>query len=213
MLHYFLAMGAQQAETGKAPDGELSFLFGTEKIRVVVLNNQDVIQGNKIISTVLSLASMRNSSQLVYLAAPRLLGASIDASIFRLHGIGLLLFDARRIDETVAPQALQPVTPLQQASQKIDPEIVTELATLKSMYAEMETSITRLREDLNAFQHESEKFPRTQEPTRPSTLLPAEPTFPGATVSNAHLPSFFTNNPWLDVLSKRGRSESEHLAG
>jgi len=27
------------------------------------------------------------------------------------------------------------------------------------------------------------------------------------------LPSFFTNNPWLDVLSKRGRPEDPPLAG
>lgn len=184
--------------------------MGTDRIHVVVLKNEDILQGNKIIGTVLSLASLRNSAQLVYLAGPRLLGASIDASIFRSHGIGLLLFDARRIDETVAPQSLQHVAPQQQMSQKIDPGVITELASLKSMYAEMEKDIVRLREDLTAFQQESEKH--LPQPPRPSPLLPTEPMFPGPNASGAHLPSFFTNNPWLDVLSKRGRSENQPIA-
>lgn len=213
LLHYFLAMGAQQTESSQIPQNNLAFLTDSEKVHVVILRNEDVVQRNKVIETILSLTSLRSSSQLLYLAAPRLLGASIDAAIFRSHGLGLLLFDERRIDEAVAPQPLQPTKPEQEQPQSLDPGLFAELASLKSMYAEMERTIANLREDMKAFQRESESRPRTAELTGPSHIVPPEPMFAGATVSGAPLPPFFANNPWLDVLSRRGRSGNEPIAG
>lgn len=76
-------------------------------LHVAILKPADLVVRNRIIDTVLTLSSLRTSSRLVYLAAPRLLGATLDASMFRAHGIGLLLFDDRRIDEAVAAQPAQ----------------------------------------------------------------------------------------------------------
>ncbi len=213
LLHYFLAMGAQQTERAEIPRNNLAFLSGSEKIHVVILRNEDFIQRNKVIETILSLTSLRNTSQLLYLAAPRLLGASIDAAIFKPYGIGLLLFDERRIDEAVPPQLLQPTQTMQQTSQNPDPGVLTELATLRSMYAEMERNIATLREDLKTFQRDSEPRTSTTEPTPPSRISRPESMFANPSFSGAQLPSFFANNPWLDVLSKRGRPGDEPIAG
>ena len=77
---------------------------------------------------------------------PRLLGGSIDAAIFKPYGIGLLLFDERRIDEAVAPQPIRPTQTMEQKSQTSDPGVLTELATLRSMYAEMEKNMAASRD-------------------------------------------------------------------
>jgi hypothetical protein len=206
-------MGAQQSPTADSIQGGLSFLLGTDNVHVVVLRAQDLAQRNSIIDTVLKLSSLKNSFNMVYLAAPRLLGATIDASIFRSYGIGLLFFDERRIDEAVAPQPLQPShTPSPQPVQ--DMALVTELATLKSMYFEMERNLTQLRDDLKAL-HEA---PRHMEFTPqlsqiPQGGVPGEPVFAAGLAQGGALPSYFSNNPWLEVLSKRGRSENEPIAG
>lgn len=207
LLHYFLAMGAQET-SAQIPQANLSFLLGADRANVVILKNEDFIQRSKVIETILGLPSLQNSGQLLYLAAPRLLGASIDAAIFRSHGIGLLLFDERRIDETLAPQPFQPPPIENKPSPNFDAKVFEELATLKSKYAEMEKNIARLRDDLTTFQ-ESEIRPSTSEHNRPSP----EPIYVGPNVPGASLPSFFADNPWLDVLSKRGRSENEPIAG
>ncbi len=149
-------MGAQQTPNPDPNQAGLSFLVGADNVHVMVLKTQDLAQRNSIIDTVLKLSSLRNSYQTVYLAAPRLLGATIDASIFRAHGIGLLFFDERRIDEAVAPQPLQSTRP-QTTQPAQDPGLVSELATLKSMYFEMERNLTQLRDDLKNL-HEA---PRT----------------------------------------------------
>jgi hypothetical protein len=225
-------MGAQQTPNTDPNQAGLSFLVGADNVHVLVLKPQDLAQRNSIIDTVLKLSSLRNSYQTVYLAAPRLLGATIDAAIFRAHGIGLLFFDERRIDEAVAPQPLQATRP-QAAQPAQDPGLVSELATLKAMYFEMERNMTQLRDDLRNL-HDAPRSggfaPQLSQPAQP---VPPEHVFapniiqnealhpyfnqvdppPPRGGSSGALPSYFTNNPWLEVLSKRGRSENGLLAG
>ncbi len=226
-------MGAQQTPNPDPNQGGLSFLVGAENVHVMVLKTQDLAKRNSIIDTVLKLSSLRNSYQTVYLVAPRLLGATIDAAIFRAHGIGLLFFDERRIDEAVAPQRQEPRPQNTQSAR--DPGLVSELATLKSMYHEMERNLSQLRDDLKNL-HEAPRragfSPQPSQPlqgVRPELVLapnmnqdealhayftnnPADPPPPrGGSLGD--LPSYFSNNPWLDVLSKRGRSENGLVAG
>jgi hypothetical protein len=205
-------MGAQETERAEIPQNNIAFLSGSEKVHVVILRNEDFIQRNKVIEAILSLTSLRNSTHLLYLAAPRLLGGSIDAAIFKPYGIGLLLFDERRIDEAVPPQPVQPAQTMQK-SQNADPGVLTELATLRSMYAEMQRNMAALREDLKTFQRDSESRTNTTEPTPPSRISRPESMFANPSFSGGQLPSFFANNPWLDVLSKRGRPGDEPIAG
>ena len=212
LLHYFLAMGAHPTERSEIPQNNLAFILGSEKVHVVILRSEDFVERNRVIEAILSLMSLRNSSQLLYLAAPRLLGASIDAAIFRPYGIGLILFDERRIDEAVAPQLVQPTNLVQQTSQAPDPGLFTELATLKSMYTEMERTIATLRDDLKILRRNSETQSDTTEATH-SRIVRREPVFPSPSISGSQLPAFFSNNPWLDVLSKRGRSGDGPIAG
>jgi hypothetical protein len=152
------------------------------------------------------------TAELVYLAAPRLLGATIDAGIFRSHGIGLLLFDDRRIDETVPAQLVQRTTPTPAIQISNDGALVTELTSLRTMYSEMERNLAQLREDMRNLNQNSREPERSLEQTRPSAILSHEPVFtssiPTPPLETGALPSYFNNNPWVDLLSKRGRPEN-----
>ena len=207
-------MGAQQTPNADSSQAGLSFLVGEDNVHVMVLKTQDLVQRNSIIDTVLKLSSLRNSYQTVYLAAPRLLGATIDASIFRAHGIGLLFFDERRIDEAVAPQPLQAMRPQLTPAPARDPGLASELATLKSMYFEMERNLTQLRDDFKNL-HEAPRNGGFASQLSHSPLggVPREPVYASNITEGGPLPSYFSNNPWLEVLSRRGRSENEPLAG
>lgn len=209
LLHYFLAMGAQSAEPiPNSPPG-LSLLIGSDKTYVTILSNDAFIQRNKIVGSILDLSALRSSVHQLYLAAPKLLGTAIDADVFRSHGIGLLLFDDRRIEEIVPPQPIQPPQTTQ-IVQNTDPAFAIELASLKSMYLQMERTISNLREELKSFQQSVPTAPGPPERIAPASMVQTQPRFTGL---GAELPSFFTNNPWLEVLSKRGREESGLLAG
>lgn len=209
LLHYFLAMGAQPTEpTQNAPQG-ISLTVGSEKLHVAILKNDAFLQRNKIVGSILDLSTMRGAVDQLYLAAPKLLGTTIDADVFRSHGIGLLLFDDRRIEEVVPAQSIQlPQTGT--IAQGFDPTMVTELATLKTMYLEMERTISNLRDELKNFQQSATLAPSAPERITPASIVRAPERFLGPVTE---LPSFFTNNPWLEVLSKRGREEIGPLAG
>ena len=206
-------MGAHQAPNKDADQSGISFLIGPESIHVLILTPEDLARRNAIIDAVLTLSTLRSQYGLIYLAAPRLLGASIDASLFRSRGLGLLFFDERRIDEAVAPQSIQP-TPSPAASPVQDPAVVNEMAALKSMYLEMERTLNQLRDDLTNLRQPTsirEELPHFSEPVR--TVTPQQIIVANGDPSAGNLPSYFTNNPWLEVLSRRGSGDQERIAG
>ena len=204
VLHYFLAMGAQPVETPQKAQPGLTFTIGQDTIQVMILSNEELLRGGKIIASIMSLASLRDSANQLYLAAPRLLGTTIEAETFRSQGIGLLLYDDRRIEEAVTPQTYpshrsEPVPPEQVQA------VFNELASLKSMYLEMQNEVNRLREELRGYQERMDSVSTVPDNIPTTMLSPREPRLAGP---SSELPSFFSNNPWLEVLSKRGREES-----
>ena len=203
-------MGAQPVVQNDHEQG-VSFLLGTEKVHVLILKLDEMVQRNAILDALLSLSTLKFAYQLVYLAAPRLFGTSVDASIFRTRGIGLLFYDERRIDEAVPAQTQTEQSP--GPPQQSNTTLVTELATLRTMYLEMERTISQLRNDLTTL-----RIPQPIQGHQPSIPLPTQEiqspsNFPTGVVHGNALPSYFVNNPWLDLLSKRGNGESEPIAG
>ncbi len=215
ILHYFLAMGAQQNPPSGTNDSSLSFTLGNDKLIVNILTAKDIVQRNRIIEALLHLASSRGALTQLYVVAPRLLGASLDAQIFRSQGIGLLLFDERRIEETIKPQPSFQNTQSQPTTTTPDPTVLSELATLKSMYFQMEKTLENIRAEFTSIKQGSEGKPPDLERGTPGFTFEPVMRAPSLLVEPAEgpLPSFFANNPWLDVLSRRGRSEVAPLAG
>jgi hypothetical protein len=209
-------MGAQQTpneyrnQTHK--QAGVSFLIGGQKVHVLILRQDDAAQRNAIVDALLSLSTLESVYQLVYLAAPRLFGATLDASIFRSRGIGLLFFDERRIDEALPPQPMQART----ATEPSPPEnntLVTELATLKSMYREMEHTLNALRDDLTSLRHSRPPYEDLPVPPEPVRAVTTPAMFSDNLTKARTLPPYFANNPWLEVLSKRGSGGDEAIAG
>jgi len=215
ILHYFLAMGAQQNSPLGTNDSPLSFTLGKDKLIVTILTADDIVQRNRIIEALLHIASFRAALTQLYVVAPRLLGASLDVQIFRSQGIGLLLFDERRIEEAIQPQPIFQEDQPQPTTATPDPTVLSELATLKSMYSQMERTLESIRAEFTSIKQNSEgKTPHLERDTKNFAF---EPVMPGPSLlvdpAEGPLPSFFANNPWLDVLSRRGRSEVAPLAG
>jgi hypothetical protein len=206
-------MGAQQVTNADQDEPGVSFLIGAHRAHVLILRATDLAIRNAIIDAILNLTTLRNNYQLVYLAAPRLLGATIDAALFRSHGMGLLFFDERRIEETLAPQPTELPKPVPSTQPQDDRAMVSELASLKTMYMEMERTLAQLRDDLANLRSAATLQTELPQPTQ--TFKPAAPQqiFVQQPIRSEELPSYFSNNPWLEVLSKRGSGGHEPIAG
>jgi hypothetical protein len=204
-------MGAQPTANMTQEQGA-SFQVGAEKAHVLIVKPEDLGRRNAILDALLNLSALRYTYQLVYLAAPRLFGASIDATAFKSRGIGLLFYDERRIDEAVPAQAQQPQQRVDIPSQQDDVALKTELVALKTMCLQMKQTINQLRDDLTTLQ--SPHPPREVFRTPSSApMIATTSSFHEDRLQRGELPSYFSNNPWLDVLSKRGSGENEPLAG
>jgi hypothetical protein len=202
LLHYFIAMGAQPM--GEITPDRLSLTIGAEKVQVIIMGNEVLTRKGAIVESILNMATLRESSNLLYLAATRLLGATIDAEVLRQYGIGMILFDDRRIDEAVAPLPYQPPR-TDSIRTNSNPALMTDLVALKSMYAEMEKRMAELGEEVRTLRESvltSSRLPNIAH--QPTPMPPDQPSF---MTQAGPLPSFFNNNPWLDLLSKRGRED------
>ena len=210
-------MGALDENTSNP--GTLSFVMGNERTLISVLTITDIIQRNRIIDTLLHLSSLRSEGTQPYIAAPRFLGATLDSQILRSSGIGLLLYDDRRIEETIKPEPIQRTTRITQASPSFSTNttLIAELAALRLTCAELEKNMSHMRSEFKSFRESvmsSTTISRDSNPVRTfEPLQRPETTFQTNVLGEHALPSFFTNNPWLDVLSKRGHTEGTPLAG
>ena len=200
--------------------GTLSFVVGSERTLVSVLAFDDSIQRNRIIDTLLRLSSLRSGGAQLYVAAPGFLAATLDSQILRSSGIGLLLYDDRRIEEIVKPEPAQHATGSHQASSaSMDATLIAELTALKSKYAELEKNLSGMMIKISSLQ-DGVRSPGSSAISHDSadvqsfdSLQRPEATFQTGCLTASDLPSFFTNNPWLAVLANRGRTEISPLAG
>jgi hypothetical protein len=217
VIHYFLAMGARVNQDSPNP-GTLSFLFENDCVLVSILTVADTIQRNRIIDTLLRISSLRSQGTQVYVAAPKLLGATIDAQVLRSSGIGLLLYDDRRIEETIKPEIIHaPPERRTPGNPTPDLTLLSELTTLKSKYTEIERNMQRMIAEFKTLQENimltHGPNPKASSDVSFEPIRSPETLFQGDMLAHGPLPSFFTNNPWLDVLSKRGKVEATPLAG
>ena len=216
ILHYFLAMGAQQQEPPpNADSSSISFTVGSDKVTVRILTAEDMLQRNRILEVLLHLTCLRSANNQIYAVAPRPLGASLDAQVLRSQGIGLILFDDRRIEEIIKPQQVPANLQPHPCAPTMDPTVLSELASLKSMYTQIERTLEQMRSEFNSLKegasNEVSGFERHRQKLDFEPII--DPPQPPINPPHEPLPSFFTNNPWLDVLSKRGKPEVAPLAG
>ncbi len=207
LVHYFIAMGCQPIVNSTGSTDRLVFTNGSVQIQVVVLRNEAFSQRGKIVESIFSLTTARPTVSRLYLAAPRLLETTVDAQIFRQHGIGLLLYDEKRLAEALPAQEQQTTVASVVPSLPTDSALMAELVHLKSMYNDMESHIAELKESIRSLQaRDRSPTPNTNTISEQETLISHQPSLAHLGNSN-QLPSFFNNNPWLDLLSKRGRED------
>jgi hypothetical protein len=100
-----------------------------------------------------------------------------------------------------------------EASSSENNVLVTELATLKSMYREMEQTVNALRDDLTSLRDTRRPYEALPIPSDPVQAATTPSIFPDNPTKAPTLPTYFANNPWLEVLSKRGNGGDAPLAG
>jgi hypothetical protein len=179
---------------GKRP--EMAFTDGLNTTYLRVLEKHDLPERNGLLKVALDSVSFTSMANRVYVALPKTHAAVLDAAILREHGLGLVIYDARGVEE-VLPASLFEHRPEAKPSMEIE-QLKRRISTLERTVETLSSELTRVKSMKPLL-----AGPRTSEHSGPAAPQPSKPDF---------LPSFFEDNPWVDILAKRGR-EPEQVAG
>lgn len=211
---YFMAKGftPSDEESGDKGFRILSFRDGEQLVRVAIMPFNPIGSRTSILSATMNAMELKRSAHMVYLALPKLYASMIDGEIFEEKGLGLITFDERRLDEAIPAKESEPeLTKIPAARPEADWE---ELRGLRTKVLELEALVRSLDRELRALR----EAPRVSQPAQDLALeepLPSRPAPPAppSPLQSGELPSYFKDNPWLEILAKRGREGPDRYVG
>jgi hypothetical protein len=201
---YLMSMGYDEKQISQVGE-RIQIASQNETAAVVPLSESDMIERATLVQSFVGVSALQRDFNRVYLVVPRLFAAAYDTRPFQEQGIGLIVYDSRRIEEILEAKRIEhtsePRTP-----ESAPLELLEELRQLKQAQSELEDSIRTMKREISRLTQaqQSARLPEIEPSASPPQLARPNP-------SNA-LPVFFDNNPWLDVLSRRGKETSSYAA-
>jgi hypothetical protein len=179
---------------------EMLFQGEGTSVRVVVLDESGWANRQAFLNSIMKATALAGKSNRTYLALPKSAASLTDARLFHERGIGLLTYDHRNVEEALPARYFETgtVTP-RQTNEAADDRFESEIRELRAQIDTLERTVQSLSEELMSMRRVPSPEPVERFPT--TNMLP-----PIAATEN--LPTFFAGNPWIEVLSKRGREEA-----
>jgi len=176
---------------------DLAFTDGRTTTYLKVFDKDDLQNRNTLLQAALSSVSYIPVANRVYLALPKVQAAILDAAILRERGLGLVVYDSKGVEEVLPASLFEHET----TSTKTNVDLERLTSRISALERTVETLVSELSK-IKSLRLEQLEVKRTR-PESPTAFEPQKPE---------RLPSFLQDNPWLDILSKRGR-EPDQFAG
>jgi hypothetical protein len=174
----------------------LAFTDGANTTYLRILEKPNLQNRNGLLEAALDSVSYTSVANKVYLALPKVYATVVDAAILRDKGLGLVVYDARAVEEVLPAQFFDH----KQAEVKTDADI----EQLRKRISALERTVDMLNNELSRIKSIRPLQPGSNS-IQPGNLPSIESPNPDG------LPSFFRDNPWVDILTKRGK-EFEQVA-
>jgi hypothetical protein len=188
-------------KSNEKPD--MAFNDGTNLIFIKIFHVNDFQNRNALLDLILHSVLFTKEANKVYVVIPKIFASIIDWRIFQEHGLGLILYDERMIEEVFQPKVFEHQIP--EASSPIVPkEFFEEFERLKNKVLSLEQLVHNLMEELSQIKLKN-KLKEVTPSIKPSKLEEKIQL-------NENLPSFLKDNPWLEILSKRGREQQSYVS-
>jgi hypothetical protein len=188
-------------KSNEKPD--MAFNDGTNLIFMKIFHVNEFQNRNALLDSILHSVLFTKEANKVYVVIPKIYASIIDGRIFQEHGLGLMLYDERIIEEVFQPKVFE--RQISEASPSIVPkEFFEEFERLKNRVFSLEQLVHSLMEELSQIKLKS-KFKEVTPSIKPSKLEEKAQL-------NENLPSFLKDNPWLEILSKRGREQQSYVS-
>jgi len=178
-------------------------LFRAEdaSVRVVILEESDWTNRQAFLNSIMKATALAGKSNRTYIALPKNAASLTDARLFHERGIGLFTYDHRNLDEALPARYFELTSAaVPQTSEAADLRFESEIRELRAQIDTLERTVHSLSEELMSLR----RAPSSAEPVETFTSTRTQSVIPPA----EGRPTFFAGNPWLEVLSRRGREET-----
>jgi len=183
--------------TGTEEKPDLAVTDGKATTYLKVFRRDDLQERNTLLQVALRALSYTAVANRVYLVLPKVQAAVLDAVVLREKGLGLIVYNSKAIEEVLSARLFE--------HDSVGARPSADLERLRSRISALEQTVEALVSELSRIK--SAKLEQLEvKGKRPETPAIAGPQRPQP------LPSFLQDNPWLDILSKRGR-EPDQIAG
>jgi hypothetical protein len=183
------------------PSPPMFFKGEDTSICAVVLDEPGWANRQAFLNSIMKATALVGKSNRTYLALPKSVASLTDARLFQERGIGLFTYDHRNLEEALPARYFEIATAaVHQTREGVNPRLENEIRELRAQIDTLERTVHSLSEELMS----QRRMPSAPEPVE---AFPSARTLTtiGAVES---LPTFFEGNPWLQVLSRRGKEEA-----
>jgi len=191
---YFLTKGYRVLNSYDAVSDvkpSIAFTDGKTTTLVKVLSKQELSDRNSLLNAALQASKLLGKADKVYLALPKIYSTILDGKIMQKHGLGLLVYNERKVVEAVPAKFFESNIPdLKKLIKEIE-----DLKDLRNRVLELEQRVKLLVDEISRLKTVKTKVTEPKPP-------PVEVSAP------QELPSFLKDNPWLDILTRRGQERA-----
>jgi len=182
-------------EDKNAPD--LIMSDNTNRMYLKIIQKESISERNKLLGSIMKSVSYLLEANIVYLALPKLYASILDGRVFRENGLGVLIYDDRGAPEEV----IQP---------KIFPNKQTSASSTSTIPIKMMEEINSLKDNLHSLEIEVNILKDLVSNLKSNQkIIEIEPQIKKVKVEqktdSTDFPEFMRDNPWVEILSKRGR--------
>lgn len=174
---------------------DMAFTDNNNRIFVKIIDSEELNERNTLLDAVMKSVDFLKEANGAYLLLPKLHASIIDGKLFDNHGVGLLTYDKRSgIQEIIKPKIFSQIN--KENLTKMPEKALVELENLKKRIKSLEQDFGKLKDELDEFRVRKVNIERNQDSPKLHSLK-AE--------IHDDAPEFMKDNPWIGILSKRGR--------
>jgi len=202
-IEYFQSKGMKLVEKTKSENEEdkntpdLIMSDNKNRIYLKIIQKESLSERNKLLSSIMKSVSYLFEANIVYLALPKLYASILDGKVFRENGLGLLIYDDKEaLEEVIQPKIFPNKQMSTSSSSTIPIKLMDEINSLKDGLHSLEIEVNMLKDLVNNLKNNQKSI--EIEPQIKKVKVEQK-------VDSTDFPEFMRDNPWVEILSRRGR--------
>lgn len=193
--------------------GRLILSDGKREIAVNVLDEESLLSRGALQDALLQAEKLKLKFDGVCIAVPRKYVKVIDESVMAMHGFGLIIYDKLGAEEIIPPRLREKRQPAHETSEGVGKaevesreiiELRREISRILKVLEEIEARLDRLERDQRSLASRISRLESELARSKPISrqeVVKVEVQAPPK--SSQKLPSYLSDNPWVEILSRR----------